>query len=134
MPIASWREHTWFTKIVFCVCMFVYMCVCLSTPTWKLYKPKKQPVYKEWRLYRACNKLIGWWTLVNTCRFEIWVERVCKDIVKAFLKGLCGRKIAEKQRSWPSKLPGKTSEKGACPIHTRTKFKTSFDSLSKKFA
>jgi len=26
------------------------------------------------------------------CRFEIWVERICKDIVKAFPKGYTGVK------------------------------------------
>jgi len=43
----------------------------------------------------------------NKCRFEIQVEQVCKDIVKAFPKGLYGRKTAEKQCSWPPRLPGK---------------------------
>ena len=60
------------------------------------------------------------------------MERVCKDIAKAFSKGIYGRKTAEKQCGWPSRLPGR-SEKGACPIHMRTKLKTSFDPLPKKF-
>ena len=40
----------------------------------------------------------------NACRFEKWVERVCKHIVKAFPKGLNGRKTAEKQCIWPLRL------------------------------
>ena len=31
------------------------------------------------------------------------------DIVKAFPKGLYGRKTAEKIHSWPPRLPGKTN-------------------------
>ena len=48
------------------------------------------------------------------------MERVCKDIVKAFPKGLYGHKTAEN-----------SSERGACPVHMRTKFKISFDPLLK---
>ena len=40
-------------------------------------------------------------------RFEIRVEQACKDMVKAFPTGLYGRKTAEKQHSWPPRLPGK---------------------------
>jgi len=41
--------------------------------------------------------------------FEIWAERVCKDTVKAFPKGLCGHKTAEKRCSWAPRLPGITN-------------------------
>ena len=46
---------------------------------------------------------------VNMCRFEIRVKLVYKDAVKAFPNGLYGRKIAEKQHSWPPKLLGITN-------------------------
>jgi len=36
-----------------------------------------------------------WFKAGNTCRFEIRVEQVCKDIVKVFPKGLYGRKTAK---------------------------------------
>jgi len=42
-------------------------------------------------------------------RFEVRVERVWKDVVKTFPKGLYGRKTAEKQPSWPPRLPDKTN-------------------------
>jgi len=35
----------------------------------------------------------------NTCQFEIRVERVWKDVEKAFPKGLYRHKPAEKQRT-----------------------------------
>jgi len=56
--------------------------------------------------------------------------------VKAFPKGLYKHKAAEKQCSWPPRLPGKTNffeRKGVCHIHTQTKIKTSFDGLPEKF-
>ena len=41
-------------------------------------------------------KLVGRYVLwANMCRFKIRLERVCKDILKTFLTGLYGCKIAE---------------------------------------
>jgi len=40
------------------------------------------------------------------CQFKIWVEQVCKNFLKPFPNGLYGCKTAEKEPSWPSRLPG----------------------------
>ena len=51
------------------------------------------------------------------CRFEMRVERVCKDIVKAFPKGCMDIKQLKNKVVG---LPGKrilSSERGACPVH-----------------
>ena len=56
----------------------------------------------------------------NTCQFEKygWSEFVRTYIVKAFPKGLYGCKTAEKQRSRPPTLSGKTNscERGRVPF------------------
>jgi len=54
------------------------------------------------------------------------------SILKLFSIGLYRCKIAENQCSWPSRLPGVSSE--VCLIHMRRKIKTSFDVLPENFA
>jgi len=71
------------------------------------------------------------------CRFEIRVEQVWKDIVKAFPKGLYEHKTAENNMVGLLGYQVKRillSERGVYPIHTRTKLKASFDPLPKYFA
>jgi len=94
--------------------------------------------YDSWG-FVSCNLIFHvvdpilelWFKVDNMCLFEIRVEQVWKDIVKAFIpKGCMGIKKAEKQCSWPPRLQGRMNSfewKGACPVHMRTKIKTSFD-------
>jgi len=93
-----------------CVCLLVCTYVCLYVcmfifprPREQSFRSQKQPVYKK-RLVS-----FGLRQVANMCRFEIRVERVCKDIVKAFPKRFYRHKPAEKQHSWPPRLSGKTN-------------------------
>ena len=47
--------------------------------------------------------------LIRMCRFDIRVKRVYEDAVKAFPNGLYGLQTAEKQHSWPYRLPSITN-------------------------
>jgi len=57
------------------------------------------------------------------CQFKIQVERVCKIILKLFPNGLYGVKTADKQCSWPSRLPGISNyvELKGCVSHSSEK-------------
>ena len=92
---------TWFTEIV---CMYV-----CSHPHEQSFRKSnlytRNKGYTEPELNLQAGEL--WFKVGNTCRFEIRVERVWKDVVKALPKGLYGRKSAEKKCSWPPRLPGK---------------------------
>ena len=81
-----------------CVCLFVCMLVFPHPPV-QSFRSQKQHVHEKWRLYRACiNWLAGeyWFEVGSTCQSEVRVEWVWKDIVRAFTKGLYGRKTAGK--------------------------------------
>ena len=45
------------------------------------------------------------WFRQSICQFETRVKRVYKEVVKTFPNGLYRRQTAEKQHSWPPRLP-----------------------------
>jgi len=72
---------------------------------------------------------------VNTCQFKIWVEQVCKSVLKPFPNGLYRYRAAEKQRSWPSRLLDIANYivlKRVCPIHTPSFIKFAYESAIDK--
>jgi len=136
--------RAWFTKIVFGkVCMFVcmhvckYVCLSFHTHVSKALEAKSSLYTRnEGYIEPVLNLWAGelWFKVGNTCWFEIRVERVCKDIVKAFPKGPNGLKNNVGGLLGYQVKRILSSERGACSVHMRTKIKASFDSLPKKFA
>jgi len=80
-------------------CMYVCLSFCIQVS--KAVEAKSSLYMRnEGHIEPVINLYAGelWFKVGNTCQFEIRVERVCKDIVETFSKGLYGHKTAEKQR------------------------------------
>ena len=83
--------------------------------------PREQKFYKP-----EAGELL--FKVGNMCWFKIWVERVCKDIGKAFPKDCKG--VKQLKNNIIGLLGYQYNEfVGACPIYTLTKIKTSINAL-----
>ena len=74
--------------------------------------------------------------VVSFRRTKIWVWRLSSDFVNYFPFEVFRRLTTEKQWCRPRTLPGiayRFELKGAYPLHTRTKMKSSFEALSREF-